>query len=239
MGPKSHLGNDKAVKAGRRATAVRRLLLRWFDRSGRNFYWRANREPYIVLLSEILLKKTTAPVVEKFLPVFLRKFPDFGAISRARVGTLQRVLQPLGLSDQRAHQIRDLSLAITGSTDGCIPTTREGLLSLPGVGDYTANSVLCVSFGHAVPVVDTNVARIVMRVFGVGHSRYEPRRSPEIWKLAADIAGRVPAKAVSVNWALLDLGATICTARNPRCTHCPLSSACLSSSTRSRIGRGG
>uniref|UniRef100_Q027X1 Adenine DNA glycosylase n=1 Tax=Solibacter usitatus (strain Ellin6076) TaxID=234267 RepID=Q027X1_SOLUE len=219
------------MESHQRATLVRRLLLKWFRSSGRSFYWRENRDPYVVLVSELLLKKTAAPVVDRFLPAFLKRFPDFASLSRARHATLVRILQPLGLSDQRAGQLRALAQAISGSKDGCVPATRQDLLALPGVGEYTANSLLCVSFGQAVPVVDTNVARIVMRAFGIGHSRCEARRSPEIWGLAADITGNVPTRAVEVNWALLDLGANVCTARTPRCRDCPVSSICRSSNT--------
>ncbi|MBE7542229.1 MAG: hypothetical protein HS123_07670 [Solibacteraceae bacterium] len=208
---------------------VRLLLVNWFRRDGRSFYWRENRDPYVVLIAEVLLKKTTAPVVNRFLPKFLKRFPDPARLSRARCSTLAKILQPLGLSDQRARQLHALARAITGRAEPYVPSSRKELLALPGVGDYTANSVLCVSFNQPLPVVDTNVARIVMRVFGVGHSRFEARRSPEIWELASGITGQDPARAVEVNWALLDLGATICKPKQPHCRSCPLKSSCCSS----------
>lgn len=209
-----------------KATSVRKRLLRWFARNGRDFLWRRDTTPYVVLVAEVLLKKTTAPVVDRFLPDFLQDFPNVNSLSKCRVRKLQRILQPLGLSAQRADQLRSLASAIVSNHQGNIPTSRDGLLDLPGVGPYTANSVLCVAFAKAAPIVDTNVARIILRVFGIAATRYEPRRCPNVWALAEAIAGNRAPVARRTNWALLDLGAINCLANDPMCELCPLRACC-------------
>jgi len=227
MARASHLDNNSVDSLSRaKATAVRARLLRWFTRKGRDFLWRRETSPYVVLVSEVLLKKTTAPVVDRFLPNFLQNFPNVESLSKVPVRNLRRILQPLGLSSQRADQLRSLASAIVANYEGNIPTSRHGLLDLPGVGPYTANSVLCVAFDKAAPIVDTNVARIVLRVFGIAATRYEPRRCPSVWALAEAIAGNRAPVARRTNWALLDLGAVHCLAKAPICRRCPLRACC-------------
>lgn len=215
---------DPALSA--KAASVRRRLLPWFARNGRGFLWREDTSAYIVLISEILLKKTTAQMVDRFLPQFLREFPDMEALARVRMPKLRRALKPLGLSRQRSIQLRSLASTLVSIHGGRIPRSQEGLLGLPGVGLYTANSVLCVAFGKAAPVVDTNVARIIVRVFGVSATRREPRRCPLVWKIAEAVSGDCAKTARSTNWALLDIGASLCLPRNPKCGKCPLRTLC-------------
>ena len=207
---------------------IRRRLLRWFRSNARTFHWRSTDDAYVVLLSEIFLKKTTAQVVERFLPSFLLLYPDVHLLARAKPEALKKLLQPLGLSSQRGHQLAALSKVIQKEHNCDVPADSESLLNLPGVGEYTANSVLCVAFGKALPVVDTNVARILTRVFDFRPSRVEARRSPEVWDIAQALVGRHGAEAKKINWALLDLGAAVCKARQPDCPDCPLLRLCRS-----------
>ena len=160
MVQKSHSDSSELDPALRsKAASVRSRLLRWFTANGRSFRWRRDASAYVVLVSEILLKKTTAPVVDRFLPKFLEKYPDIRTLSRARVRDLRNLLEPLGLSQQRANQLRSLASSIAVSPDGCIPCTQAGLLSLPGVGPYTANSVLCVARSHRLHLLLTRTSR--------------------------------------------------------------------------------
>lgn len=238
MARKLHLASSELGPELRsKAASVRSRLLRWFTTNGRSFRWRQDTSAYVVLISEVLLKKTTAPVVDRFLPKFFEKYPDVSTLSRARVRDLRRMLQPLGLSQQRASQLRSLATAVVDSPGGSIPRSQAGLLSLPGVGPYTANSVLCVAFAQPAPVVDTNVARIVLRVFGVTATRYEPRRCPLVWEIARTLSGTRAAPARRTNWALLDLGASVCLANEPKCAQCPLGMQCTFAQTREKLGR--
>jgi A/G-specific adenine glycosylase len=225
--PSQMLDNPELKAAVKlKVPAVRRRLLSWFRLHARSFRWRDTNDAYLVLLSELLLKKTTAPAVDRFLPSFLLRFPDLRSLARAKVDELKCILKPLGLSSQRAGQLAALAKVIEEEHDFDVPNNLKKLLVLPGVGEYTANSVRCVAFGKAAPIVDTNVARILVRVFDVRPTRFEARRSPEIWTIAGALVGSRGSVAKSVNWALLDLGAAICKARRPTCTECPLLANC-------------
>ena len=204
---------------------IRNRLLAWFSKKGRAFVWRNDPTPFTVLIAELLLKRTRAAVVNRFICKFLSRFPEASALATVDLQELATFLRPLGLSAQRAYQLKSLGVALTGLET--LPDNKDGLLALPGVGQYTAAAVLCFAYGRAEALVDTNVARIILRVHGIVRpSRYEARRSPEVWERARDLIGKNDTSARSINWALLDLGATICKTRNPECTVCPLRVLC-------------
>lgn len=205
---------------------VRNKLLQWFARSGRTFLWRTTRDPYVIVIAEILLKRTGAPVVDRFLPGFLQSFPTVACLSETPTEVLEHALAPVGLTRQRAQQFRALGEALIAQFAGKIPCSKEELISLPGIGEYTAAAVLCFAYGQPQALVDTNVARIITRVADIVPSRYEARRSPEIWEAAQALVGTDADDVRHVNWALLDLGASICKVRDPRCQECPLRAPC-------------
>lgn len=201
-------------------------LLKWFEKNGRTFFWRVHTDPYTVLIAEILLKKTTASAADRLLPVFLERYPDIRVLHEGSISELQELLAPLGLSKQRTTQFKSLAKVLVESYLGKVPCSREELLKLPGIGDYTAGAIL--SFGYGLPeaIVDTNIARLVIRLFGIKPSRYEARRSPEVWEKASEMVGQNGAASKSVNWALLDLAATICKPQNPLHAQCPVKKWC-------------
>lgn len=201
-------------------------LLNWFAENGRNFSWRQSSNPFDVLIAEILLKKTTAAVVQRFIPEFLTRFPDPFRITECSIEELRDFLAPLGLSTQRAVQIRSLAVALIRDHEGRVPSELIHLLELPGIGPYIAAAVRCYAFSEIEAPVDTNVARVLVRFHGISPSKHEARRSPEVWKLASDLVGQNGEKVRDINWALLDFGAKICTARRPKCSICPLISMC-------------
>ena len=214
----------------------REELLHWFAAHGRSFSWRQHRTPFGVLIAEILLKRTTANAVERFLPEFLTRYPDPFSISETSIEELRAFLTPLGLSMQRAVQIRNLAGSLVRDHKGRVPSELKRLLELPGVGPYIASAVLCYAFGEIVAPVDTNVARIIVRFHGIRPSRHEARRSPEVWDLATELVGRNETTIREINWALLDLGAQVCTAREPNCSACPLMGECCFATTgRTRV----
>jgi len=212
---------------------IRNHLLAWFSREGRTFIWRSRPTPFNILVAEILLRKTGAEVVNRFLPAFLSRFPKPSMLATVDPQELTTFLSPLGLSRQRADQLKRLGEILTELTGGKVPNSRCSLLVLPGVGEYTAAAVLCFAYGRVEALVDTNVARIVLRVHGIAqHSHYEARRSPEVWDRARNIIGENKATAKSLNWALLDLGAMVCKSRDPKCAECPLQELCAYAKTR-------
>lgn len=207
-------------------TNVRVALIKWYEQHGRSFLWRENTDPFVVLVAEILLKKTTARMVSDFIARFLKRYPDTSTLAEANLDELASTLGPLGLSKQRAEQFKSLGMTLENHYGGQIPANKNDLLELPGVGDYTAGAVMSFAFGKPEAIVDTNVARVLVRIYGITPSRYEARRSPEIWSQAVKLVGKEGRSACKVNWALLDLGALVCRPRTPKCNQCPLAGFC-------------
>ena len=207
-------------------------LLKWYAKYGRSFLWRQRSTPFAVLIAEILLKKTTASAVEHFIPAFLTRHPDPFSITESTIWELKDLLTPLGLSAQRADQIWNLAGALIQRHNGQVPSELKDLLDLPGVGPYIASAVRCYAFSCIEAPVDTNVARVLVRFYGLIPSRHEARRSPEVWSSARELVGQNVETVRKMNWAILDLGAQICTPREPKCSSCPLASWCEFSTAR-------
>ena len=205
---------------------LRNELLHWFIEHGRSYSWRQSASPFVVLIAEILLKKTAANTVERFIPGFLARYPDPFSIARSTVAELTDFLIPIGLSTQRAVQIKNLAETLIRDHKGQVPSELAQLLALPGVGPYIGSAMRCYAFNGIEAPVDTNVARILVRLHGISPSRYEARRSPEVWELASELVGQNIETVRELNWALIDLGAQVCTARKPICRRCPLASGC-------------
>jgi A/G-specific adenine glycosylase len=204
-----------AVAAG---TLARRLLA-WYDRSGRDLPWRRTRDPYRILVSEVLLQQTP---VARALPVyrrFVRRFPSLRALGRASLGQVLVEWGSLGYP-RRARDLHRLARA----TPGRLPRDVAALDALPGVGPYTAGAVACFSAGAPVAFADTNIRRVLGRV-AIG------RTATEREALALDAALLPERSAARWHHALMDLGATVCVARAPRCAQCPVFALCASRGT--------
>jgi len=206
----------------RRRRAFQRRLLAWYRRSRRDLPWRRTRNPYHVLVSEIMLQQTqVARVVPKYRE-WLTRYPSIEALARAGAREVREAWYPLGYN-ARPLRLRDIARAALRRHRGRIPQTREELLALKGIGPYTAGAVLSFAFGRDEPVLDTNVRRVLRRVF-LGEAARPADRA--LWDLAAALLPR--GRAYDFNQALMDLGATVCTARRPGCRACPLARLCVS-----------
>ena len=187
---------------------------------------------YKLLMAELLLKRTTATAVARAYGPFVHRYPTVDHLVLASEGELAQVLEPIGLSRQRARAIRKLALLLAEQCDG-VPNTIEQLRALPGIGDYTAQAVLSFGYGVPVAVVDGNVERVIRRVFqGTIDSNLG---RAVVQNIAVDL---LPWKCHrSFNFAILDLGALICRPARPRCHECPLKSQCdyVQEPTRVRI----
>lgn len=193
-------------------------LLGWFGDRGRDLPWRRTRDPWAVLVSELMLQQTqVARVVPRF-EAFLERWPDPATLAASPVGDLVAFWVGLGYN-RRAVNLHRAATEVVRHHDGRLPTDLSGLLSLPGIGPYTARAVLAFAYeADGVGVLDTNVARILARQEGRSLGRAEAQRR-------ADDA--VPAGAAwAWNQAMLDLGATRCRPREPVCDDCPLRGAC-------------
>jgi len=199
-----------------RARAAGRRLEAWFAEAGREFPWRRWRDLYRVAVTEVLLQRTQAPVVAAFVPAFLQKYSGWEAIAFSSVEDLERALSPLGLQRRRARTLQDLALMML--------KRRELTGKLPGFGQYVGRAVSVTLRGQRVAMVDANFVRVLRRVFG-GRWMSDYRYDRRLQGLAqAVVDGASDSRAV--NWAVLDLGATVCKPRNPACARCPLRSAC-------------
>lgn len=222
------LSNTEAGVAGSASAAsmrvTARLLLHWFQGHGRAFPWRNKRaHPYPILVAEVLLKKTAAAAVVPIYLEFMRRYPTPASLARARKSALVRLIQPIGLSNQRSDQLKRLGQVLDATT---APASEQELLKLPGVGQYTAAVAASICFSERRVGVDTNVVRVLTRVYGVEGSRSEARKSPEFWSLAEKLAVAAHGRVAELNWALLDLGALVCKSKDPLCGYCPLGSHC-------------
>ena len=201
------------------------LLLKWFETHGRSFPWRVKGgNLFPLLVAEILLKKTRAATANKLYPKLLRRYPTAHDLSAAAVAELSRLLQPIGLSEQRAEHLINLS-TVLDILEQPLESSSE-LSKLAGVGPYTAAIVGAVHFAEQKVGMDTNVTRVISRVFALEKTRAEARKSPEIWQLGATIAAAAAENVAELNWAFLDLGAMVCKLKIPTCTQCPLREHC-------------
>lgn len=213
---------------------IRRQLLAWFRQQGKEFPWRklAREEgaktivdPYVVLVSEVMLQQTQAARVAERLPEFLRQFPTVAALASSGKGELLRAWRGLGYN-RRALRLQESARAIVEEHSGLFPSGADQLRALPGLGGYTVAAIQCFAFGMDVPVVDVNIQRVISRLFFRCHS---PRQVMPPATVEAVAAAILPA-GESFRWhqALMDLGSTICTARKPNCTACPVRQDCAS-----------
>ena len=195
-------------------------LRRWGRTHRRSFPWRETADPYRVLVAEVLLQRSRGRTVATVYEALFRRWPDAGALARARVPSIEAVIRPLGLV-RRAATLRAMAAEVVRL--GGVPMTREGLLLLPGVGPYAANATLAVAFARRAPVVDGVTARVYRRYFGLASSG-PPVSDAALWSLVDDVTP--PRGARTWNWAVLDLAATVCVAQRPRCGDCPLAATC-------------
>jgi A/G-specific adenine glycosylase len=210
------------------ATTVRAFqqrLLAWYGKHGRNLPWRRTRNPYRVLVSEIMLQQTQVGRVIPKYHEFLRRYPTMQSLAVARVKDVRRLWYPLGYN-ARPVRLRQIARETLARYGGRLPDSDERLRTLPGIGRYTAGAILAFAYGRDAAVLDTNVRRVLRRVF-VGNRRARHLRGDgPFWELATRLVPR--GRAYDFNQALMDFGATLCTARRPGCPRCPLQSLCAS-----------
>jgi A/G-specific adenine glycosylase len=215
------------VRRPARATIRRfqRSLLGWYGRHGRDLPWRRTRVPYRVLVSEIMLQQTQVDRVIPKYRQFLKTYPTMRRLAAAPVDDVRRLWYPLGYNIRpvRLHAIARETVA---RYRGRLPDDGEALRGLPGIGRYTAGAIRCFAYGRDVAVLDTNVRRVLGRVFLGPRRLARTRGDARFWDLADAL---VPAgHGYDFNQALMDFGATWCTPRKPRCATCCMKRFCAS-----------
>ncbi|MDQ8161067.1 MAG: A/G-specific adenine glycosylase [Gemmatimonadota bacterium] len=207
------------------AAAFRRRLHAWFRKHRRDLPWRHTRDPYRILVSELMLQQTQVSRVLDFYRRFLDYFPDLQALADARPKKVMEAWQGLGYY-ARARNLHALARHVTTEQDGVIPSEPVALRELPGVGAYTAGAVASFAYEKRAALVDTNVARVLQRVFA---PHLHPKSGPglkQLWVIAEQLLPRTGKSTWTHNQALMELGALVCTARVAHCTACPLTAGC-------------
>ena len=206
-----------------RALPFRNRLLRWYRRHQRALPWRGVGDPYAVLVSEVMLQQTQVRRVREFYPRFLARYPTIEELAAASLDAVCESWAGLGYY-ARARHLHRAARQVVRERAGVLPSESKELERLPGIGRYTAGAVASLAFGRDVPAVDTNVARVLSRVFRVRGERKSAPHTRRIWALAGALVPH--GRAADWNQALMDLGATICVARAPRCRACPVAPVC-------------
>ena len=201
----------------------RTALLRWYRANRRAMPWRETRDPYAIWISEAMLQQTRVETVIPYWHRFLEKFPDVHALATADTDDVLGAWQGLGYYS-RARNLQAAARVIEAEHAGELPSDAETLRSLPGIGRYTAGAVASIAFDRPEPVLDGNVKRVLSRLRGIREDVGKPAVVERLWQEAGALArGDSPG---DLNQALMELGATVCLPKAPRCLACPVANAC-------------
>jgi A/G-specific adenine glycosylase len=198
-------------------------LVGWFEEHQRPLPWRESYDPYHVWVSEVMLQQTQVETVLPYYERFIRKFPTVLALAQASDDEVLQLWAGLGYYS-RARNLLRAARQVAEEHDGRMPVDYESIIALPGVGRYMAGAILSIAYNRPYPIVDGNVRRVLSRVFG--WTEEDPNA---IWSAAAEIARSAEPRLV--NQAIMELGATVCSFRSPRCLLCPVQSSCVAFKT--------
>jgi A/G-specific adenine glycosylase len=198
-------------------------LLKWFEKNARDFLWRKKSvSNYVKIISEVLLQRTKAETVNRYLPSFLKKYPSWSKLGNATEAELIEVLKPLGLSNQRGKRLFKLAKELK-KRNGVFPKDRSLVEEMPMMGQYITNAYELFILKRPSPLLDVNMARILERYFGkrkLADIRYD-HYLQDLAKVVVDIEN-----PVRINWGILDYASLICRAKNPKCQSCILFKSC-------------
>lgn len=206
-----------------RKEKIQENLLRWFEENQRDLPWRTTKNPYAIWVSEVMLQQTRVQTVIPYYQKFLKTFPNLQSLAKASLSKVLKVWEGLGYYS-RARNLHLASQIILTHFDGKIPDRLENLLRLPGVGKSTAGAILSIAFNKEAPILDGNVKRVLSRLLAVTKDQRKGRIGNLLWQIAQSLIPK--GHADSFNQALMDLGAMICTPKNPNCQDCPLMKLC-------------
>lgn len=209
------------------AAAFRKRLHSWFRKHARDLPWRRTRDPYRILISELMLQQTQVSRVLDFYRRFLERFPDLHSLAKAKPQRVLEAWEGLGYY-ARARNLHKLAKHVTDTRDGVIPNDPGELRSLPGVGAYTAGAVASFAYEKRAALVDTNVARVLHRVFAPELDPKSGAGLKRLWHIAEQLLPRTGRVVWTHNQALMELGALVCSARSPKCGECPVHKLCAS-----------
>jgi A/G-specific adenine glycosylase len=200
---------------------LRQALLAWYARSGRDLPWRNTRDPYNIWISEIMLQQTQVKTVMPYFDRWLKQFPSIAALANSDLQTVLKTWEGLGYY-ARARNLHRAAQQIVAEHNGIFPQDLEMVLKLPGIGRTTAGGILSAAFNQQLAILDGNVKRVLARLIAL---EVPPNKAlSKLWDLSQTLID--PDNGRDFNQALMDLGATVCTPRNPACLVCPWQSHC-------------
>jgi len=221
-------------------------LLAWFAREARDLPWRRTRDPYAIWVSEIMLQQTQVKTVLPYWEHWMRALPNLAALAKAKPATLHKLWEGLGYYT-RVRNLHRAAQFIMAEHDGRFPHDFEDVLALPGVGRYTAGAICSIAFNEARPILDGNVMRVLTRWYGIAGNPRERKVNARLWQLAEELIHQAAAvgahprssfhalrithhasrSCAQFNESLMELGALVCTPRQPRCGICPIATHCV------------
>lgn len=206
-----------------------RALLPWYRENQRPLPWRRSADPYRIWLSEVILQQTRVDQGLAYWHRFVERYPTVAGLAQAPEDEVLRLWQGLGYYS-RARNLRTAAQQVLNEHGGRFPADHAALLRLKGVGDYTASAISSICFGIAEPVVDGNVFRVLARVFGIATPMDSTEGRKRFRALASELIDRQ--QPGDHNQAVMELGATVCTPKNPRCGDCPVARKCVAMKER-------
>jgi A/G-specific adenine glycosylase len=205
--------------------AIRHRLLGWYDKNRRDLPWRRTTDPYAIWIAETMLQQTQVATVSPYYRRFLRRLPTVHALHRASIGTVLALWSGLGYY-RRAENLKKSAGEIVRKHGGHVPDDYHALIALPGVGDYTAGAVMSIAFQKPYPAIDGNAHRVLGRLFG-------PSNEKQLREITQLLVPR--SRPGYFNQGLMELGATVCLPKQPRCPLCPVASHCKARATGKRF----
>ncbi len=202
-----------------------KALVRWFQKASRDLPWRKTRDPYGILVSEMMLQQTQVDRVIPKYEAFMKRFPTAAVLATAKQADIVALWQGLGYN-RRALYLQKACQVVTNELEGAFPQTIEGLQKLPGIGPYTAGAIASFAFELKTSLVDTNVERVIGRIF-LGFRELPQTTQKEFWALMQTLLPRKD-RIWIFNQAIMEFGALVCTASKPKCETCPMQKICVS-----------
>jgi A/G-specific adenine glycosylase len=206
-------------------------LLDWFAAHARDLPWRRTRDPYAIWVSEIMLQQTQVKTVIPFWNRWLRELPTIESVTKAPSEKIHKLWEGLGYYT-RVRNLQKAAQVIVEKHGGKFPENFDDVLALSGIGRYTAGAICSIAFNQPKPILDGNVIRVLTRIFGIGENPKEKKTNARLWKLAEELvllaANEKQKNTCShLNQSLMELGALVCTPRNPQCLICPVKKLCI------------
>src|ERR1700722_14668066 len=225
--------SDNSVNSVKKIRQLVPLLLDWFAANARDLPWRRTRDPYAIWVSEIMLQQTQVKTVIPFWERWLRELPTIASAAKAPSAKIHKLWEGLGYYT-RVRNLQKAAQVIMEKHGGKFPKKFYDVLALPGIGRYTAGAIRSIAFNQPTPILDGNVIRVLIRIFGIAENPKEKQANARLWQLAevlvknSSLVTRHSSLSCShLNQSLMELGALICTPRNPQCLICPVKKLCV------------